>query len=292
MLGSCFIENIGEKLDYYKFNTLRNPFGIFYHPGAIENFIKNVSAGYTYTTADVQEYKEQWITYYAHSSLNETSEEKLLDSLNKRSQDTRAYLENTTHVVITLGTAWAYRLKRDERLVANCHKVPQTEFDKILLSIDDIKSSLSSIITELRIINPKVSIIFTVSPVRHIKDGVIENQLSKSHLISALHSLLSDSSNIFYFPSYEIMMDELRDYRFYSEDLLHPNSIAIGYIWSKFCETWMSEETSLLSDKIENIQRGLAHRPFNPDSASHKQFQAKLASKIKILQQEFPHFTF
>jgi hypothetical protein len=185
-----------------------------------------------------------------------------------------------------------YRLLESDEIVANCHKVPQHKFKKELLPITEINNSLSSIISLIRKVNPDINFIFTVSPIRHLKDGFIENQQSKSHLISALHQIIKNQENTFYFPSYEIMMDELRDYRFYKEDMIHPNQIAINYIWGKFYENWLSDEAIDLKKQVIKIQRGLEHKPFNPDSKKQQQFLSSLQEKIEILKKKHSHISF
>ena len=200
-----------------------------------------------------------------------------------------------THCFITLGTSWVYRNVASEQIVANCHKVPQNEFSKELLSIAAIEESLANILTLLPAINPNCSVVFTISPVRHIKDGFLENTLSKAHLIAALQSILKSESGLLnaeYFPSYEIMMDELRDYRFYADDLLHPSKMAVDYIWERFSEVMISNESHLTMEEITTIQKGLAHRPFNPNTESHLQFLEKLQQKIDCLQNQYPFIIF
>ena len=215
-----------------------------------------------------------------------------MNQLNQASTLINTALKSNTHIIITLGTSWVYRLLESDEIVANCHKVSQHKFEKELLSIVEINKSLSSIISLIRKVNPDINFIFTVSPIRHLKDGFIENQQSKSHLISALHQIIKKQENTFYFPSYEIMMDELRDYRFYKEDMIHPNQIAINYIWEKFYENWLSDEAIDLKKQVIKIQRGLEHKPFNPDSKKHQQFSSSLQEKIEILKKKYAHISF
>lgn len=293
LTGSCFVENIGNKLDYYKLQNLQNPFGILYHPMAIENFISKAISGYTYTAEDVFFHNERWHCFDAHSILSNPERATLIDDLNKNSQRSREYLQNTTHVIITFGTAWFYRRSGSGDPVANCHKLPQKNFTKEIMGVGQINTGLKSIVSAIRGVNPHTQIIFTISPVRHLKDGMVQNQRSKSHLISALHEFLAgDVENASYFPSYEIMMDDLRDYRFYGKDMVHPNSTAIDYIWENFVESWFSPEANLVLKQVEMIQKGLSHRPFNAHSESHKAFTASLEQKIKELQKKHPHLVF
>ena len=295
LFGSCFSENIGDKFEYFKFQTTINPFGILFHPLAIENLITRAINEEYYSEADLHFHNEQWYCLDAHSKLNSISKNDLVQNLNDQIDSTNAQLKTATHIIITLGTSWVYRHITSDAIVANCHKLPQKQFTKALLSVDDITKSLESIITLVKRVNPKVIFIFTVSPVRHIKDGFIENTQSKSHLITAIHSVLNQNSiikncQLFYFPSYEIIMDELRDYRFYNADMLHPNTIAIDYIWEKFKRVWFSEDTTETMRKVDSIQRDLAHKPFNSNSEAHKKFKHKLQTKIENLQKAYPQF--
>ncbi len=292
LLGSCFSENIGDKLSYYKFQSIQNPFGILFHPKAIESLITHVINEKEYTEKDIFELNERWHCFEAHSSLSSSNKDNLVSSLNKATQSLYQYIQNTSHIIITLGTAWVYRFIESDIIVANCHKVPQKQFLKEILSTDEVEESLANICSLIKSVNPKTTIIFTVSPVRHLKDGFIENQQSKSHLLTGIHRLMEPRKHIFYFPSYEIMMDELRDYRFYNDDMIHPNTTAINYIWSKFTETWFSEITLETLIKIEEIQRGIAHRPFNPNSDAHQKFLQKLEEKKTVLLKKFPFMKF
>lgn len=288
LLGSCFSENIGEKLDYFKFQSLQNSFGILFHPKAIENLILNAINQREYLEEDIFNHNERWHSFEAHSQLSSYSKKEILGQLNEAISSTFQQLQKSTHLIITLGTAWVYRHIESDSIVANCHKVPQKKFLKELLSIDEISESLESMIALIRDINPKVNFIFTVSPVRHLKDGFIENQQSKAHLISAIHEVVEPKKQLFYFPSYEIMMDELRDYRFYAEDMIHPNQTAINYIWEKFSENWISDSAKEVMNKVDSIQKRRSHKPFNPNSEKHKEFLIKLENDISALQTELP----
>ena len=292
LLGSCFSDNIGKKLRYHKFQSVLNPFGILFHPKAIESVIKNAITKKEYTEEDVFFFNERWQSFTTHSKLSASSKEEALNQLNQASALINTALKSSTHIIITLGTSWVYRFLASGKIVANCHKVPQHKFKKELLPITEINKSLSSIISLVRKVNPNINFIFTISPVRHLRDGFIENQQSKSHLISALHQIIKNQKNIFYFPSYEIMMDELRDYRFYKEDMIHPNQIAINYIWEKFYENWLSDEAIDLKKQVIKIQRGLEHKPINTDSNEYREFLSSLQKKIKALKKKYSHITF
>jgi len=293
MIGSCFVENIGDKLDYYKLQNLRNPFGILFHPGAIENFISRSINDNTYSSEVIFYHNERWHCFEAHSVLSDPNQEELLKNLNQNLQLTHNYLTEATHIIITLGTAWVYKNNKTRKHVANCHKLPQKNFSKELLSVQEIEESLNSLISNLNAVNPDLTIILTVSPVRHLKDGFVENQLSKAHLIAALQKVLSENnSNLHYFAAYEIMMDELRDYRFYAEDMLHPNPVAINYIWERFVEVWLSVEAVSILKQVEAIQKSLAHRPFDEQSVYYQTFSQNLQIKIKELKKVVPNLNF
>ena len=291
LLGSCFSENIGDKLSYFKFQSIQNPFGILFHPKAIENLITNTSNKKVYSSDDIIYQNEIWHSFDAHSSLSSASENELLNKLNVAISLTNKKIKEASHIVITLGTSWVYRYIETDTIVANCHKIPQKKFLKELLSVSEISESLARSISLIKSINSDAAVIFTISPVRHLKDGFIENTQSKSHLIAAIHTLVNEQ-DVSYFPSYEIMMDELRDYRFYAEDMIHPNKTAINYIWRKFIDTWFSEETKSIMKEIDEIQKGLLHRPFHEDSKLHQQFLLKLEQKKSSLQERLPFINF
>lgn len=294
LLGSCFVENIGNKLEFFKFQSVLNPFGILFHPKAIETLISNAVHKKNYTDEDVFFHHEQWHSYDAHSNLSCPKKEELLISLNEKLDLTTKQLHSATHIIITFGTSWVYKHYKSNLPVANCHKVPQKEFGKELLSVEEITKSIMTMVNDLHQVNPSAKIIFTVSPVRHIKDGFVENSQSKAHLIAAIHIVLSNhqQGNSSYFPSYELMMDELRDYRFYAEDMLHPNQIAINYIWEKFQHVWIHDECQKIMEEVKSIQKGIEHRPFNLTSEAHQRFLIELELKKKSLQSKFVHIKF
>lgn len=297
LLGSCFVENIGNKLEYFKFQSLQNPFGILFHPKAVEKLIHNSLHKKIYTEEDIFFHNERWHSYDAHSQLSNGSKEQLLLNLNAAIRSAHQQILGSTHIIITLGTAWVYKYYKTNLPVANCHKVPHKDFVKHLLSVEEVGDSLKMMVQEIYQSNPNTTIIFTVSPVRHIKDGFVENSQSKAHLIAGIHSVLNSNSESvnrksFYFPSYEIMMDELRDYRFYSEDMIHPNPTAVNYIWKRFQEVWISDESLKTMNDVDIIQKDLQHRPFNLGSEAHQQFLQKLELKKQKLQKKLPNISF
>ena len=284
--GSCFTENIGNQFKFFKFKTVINPFGIIFHPKAIKKSITESINQKEYTNANVFFHNERWHCFDVHSDLSNPSKKVLLQNLNTAVQATHQQLKKATHLIITLGTSWVYRQIESNTLVANCHKIPQKKFLKELLSVDEITASLENSIALVKKVNPTIEFVFTVSPVRHLKDGFTENNLSKAHLISAIHQVINQKNNTHYFPSFEIMMDDLRDYRFYKSDMIHPNETAINYIWEHFKNTWISKKSYQIMDQIDTIQKGLAHRPFNEASEQHQQFLKKLQSKIELLKSQ------
>ncbi|MEP5546511.1 GSCFA domain-containing protein, partial [Maribacter dokdonensis] len=287
----CFSENIGAKLSYYKFQGIQNPFGILFHPLAIERIIEKSVNQEFFTEEDVFNENEQWHSFDAHSSLSNPSKAQIIEDLNNAISRTSTQVNKASHIIITLGTAWVYRKTSSNKVVANCHKVPQSNFTKELLSVEEVVKSLKQVITFVQSVNPTVQFIFTVSPVRHLKDGFLENQRSKAHLIAAIHQVLNED-RVSYFPSYELMMDELRDYRFYAKDMIHPNETAIEYIWEKFVEVWLASNTSSTMKKIEKVQKGMLHKPFNENSDQHQKFLVKLNVLKSEIQTEFPHLQF
>ena len=298
--GSCFAENMADKFDYFKFQNETNPFGIIFNPVSIEKIIERTVEEKEFTEKDIFFHNERWHSYEVHSDLSNSDRQELLETLNKAIAETNKQLKEATHIIITYGTSWIYRSTESDEIVANCHKVPQKQFSKELLSVDVIDKSIQNTIRLIQTINPDINFIFTISPVRHIKDGFVENQLSKSHLFTALHQTLKTHNSLpklrdtthNYFPSYEIMMDELRDYRFYAEDMLHPNPVAIDFIWHKFSENYMTEESISLMQEVDEIQKSLRHRSFNPESEQHQKFLAKLQQKINALGEKWPNIRF
>jgi len=304
-LGSCFAKNMGEKFGYFKFQSGLNPFGIIFNPVSIEKLIRRSIRKDYFTEKDIFFYNDLWHCFEVHSELSHSDKTIFLNRLNQMIEQSNNQIIEASHIIITLGTAWVYRSIEKGEIVANCHKVPQKEFEKELLSVEVIQNGLEGIVEEIAAINKEAKFIFTVSPVRHIKDGFVENQRSKAHLIAALGSFRSsvfrfqsaDDVNeqpptTNYFPSYEIMMDELRDYRFYANDMLHPSEVAIEYIWERFRETAIAESAYKTMEQVSVVQKGMGHRPFNPDSESHLKFLKQLEQKKNKLVAEFPFMKF
>ena len=301
LLGSCFAENIGRKFEYFKFQSTTNPFGIIFNAVSLEKLIRRAVENRTFTENDIFYHNELWHCYEVHSELSHPYKEEFLNNLNLILETTKNQINSLSHCIITLGTSWVYTNIESNEIVANCHKVPQKHFRKELLSINQTEESLQNIVSLVHSLSPKCHFIFTVSPVRHIKDGFVENTLSKAHLIAAIHSVLNrkfstslelTTQNNIYFPSYEIMMDELRDYRFYGEDMLHPNQTAIDYIWIQFFQNYISESQFGLMNEICSIQKGLKHRPLNKNTESHQKFIDNLTKKMQLIKNQHPFIKF
>ena len=292
LIGSCFVENIGAKLNWFKFKNLQNPTGIIFHPSPIRKFFQRLSNNESFQESDVFEFNGGWQSLEAHSDMRRKSREECILDLNSALSESREFIKTASHIIISLGTAWGYIYEGQDSIAANCHKVPQKKFTKELSSVTEILNDLEVIDHSVSELNKNARIIFTVSPVRHLKDGFVENQHSKAQLISALHQFMQDSGSSVYFPSYEIMIDELRDYRFYAEDMLHPNKVAVDYIWEKFSSNWISEKSISLNSEIDKIQRSLSHSPREENSEDHKKFLTKLQGKIEEIQKKYPEITF
>ncbi len=286
-LGSCFTVNIKEKLDFYKFQNKINAFGTVFNPYSITNIVKRVVKQDFFTEKDLFFHENLWKSYELHSQFNSIEKDEFLKNANQKIKENHTFLKQTNFVIFTFGTAWVYVLKENKKIVSNCHKVPQKHFDKRLLKIDEIANEISSAIEFIKSINPDIKFLLTISPVRHLKDGFTENQRSKSRLIEAVHQVV-DNEQMFYFPSYEILMDDLRDYRFYNTDLLHPNEQAVEYIWEKFKDSLIDKTIFPIMQEVEQINKQLAHRNFQ-----RNQFvEPKLLKKIKILQDKLPWVEF
>ncbi len=294
LLGSCFVKNIGSKLEWFRFKNLQNPTGIIFHPSPIARFLKRAAEEKEYQKENILEFNGKWISLEAHSAMNRATEEACLHAMNKSLEETRNFISKVSHVIISLGTAWGYRHENYEGIVANCHKIPQKQFQKEVFSATAIEDSLRMIANAVFQINSSATILFTVSPVRHFRDGVVENQRSKANLLAGLHDFIEkeDDPRLHYFPSYEILMDELRDYRFYAADMLHPNETAVNYIWKVFSEAWMEEESLRLNLKIDAVQKALSHRFREENPQVYKKFLTKLQGKIEEIHKTHPEITF
>lgn len=290
LLGSCFAENIGNKLQDNKFNVHVNPFGILYNPSSIAAALHRLVTGTPFSENELRENNGLFVSMMHHGSFSRQTKEEALKAINNSLQTASVGLKEADILILTFGTAYIYMLKESGTIVSNCHKFPASMFDRKKLSVASITDSWRSTIEELREINPSLKILFTVSPVRHWKDGAHNNQLSKAALLLAIDELIHSFEGIYYFPSYEIMMDELRDYRFYAEDMIHPANAAIDYIWEVFSDTYFDEKTRQINKEWGIIHRAVGHRPFNPGTEEHKQFLRQTLLKVNELRKKYPYF--
>jgi hypothetical protein len=244
--------------------------------------------GKVYTKNDLFLHNDLWHSWDHHSRFSGADAAAVLEQINRSQQTAAATLEQADWVILTLGSAHVHLLKENNRLVANNHKVPAGHFYKRMLSAEEIITALDNFMHRLFFRNRKVNILFTVSPVRYIRDGVVENNLSKAILLQAVHHLVNKFDRLFYFPAYELVIDDLRDYRFFKEDMVHPNELAINYVWEKVVQHCIHPDSQRLLHEIAEINRAAAHRPFNPESAQHQQFLQTYAGKVKKLMQEYP----
>ena len=283
-LGSCFVTHIKNKFDYYQFRNQINPFGTVFNPVSILKLLQRVVNQHFFKEKDLIFHQNLWKSFDLHSEFNQADKDLFLQTINHKITEANKFLKTADWLFLTFGTAWVYKHKSSGNIVNNCHKVPQREFEKLLLSPTVIIKELNEIIRLAKTINPKIKILMSISPVRHLKNGFVENQLSKAHLITAVHQLEQD---IFYFPSYEILLDDLRDYRFYKDDFIHPNTLAINYVWQRFSETFIDKSAFQTMRKVDKIRQGLAHKSFNPGSEADINRLNKLQADIKKLQTEF-----
>ena len=285
-MGSCFSEMIGEKLAERKFKVLHNPFGTIFNPLSLFLLLEKSLSETPLEEALILEQQERFYHYQTHSKLSATSKEQLMELLLHQQQAAKKVLSEASHIFITFGTAFIYDLQQSEIPVANCHKQPNSLFRKRLLHPDEMLEGFRSFQTLLNQVNPEANIIVTVSPVRHTKDGIPENQLSKSMLRVFCHQLQENFRQVVYFPSYELMMDDLRDYRFYKEDMIHPTSQAENYIWDQFQACFMEAKTLETSKTILEIKNALNHQPFHAKSPAHQRFLQNLLLKMERLVPE------
>lgn len=280
-IGSCFTENIGNKLVENLFKADINPFGVLYNPISVKNSLEILLQNKKFLPSDLEKHNKLWFSYYHHSSFSDTDKNACLNKINSRIEASAKFIQNTDLLFVTFGTAWVYKLKSNEQTVSNCHKIPAQEFERELLSIEKITENYNILISLLTKKNPKIKIFFTVSPVRHLKDGAIENQRSKSVLLLSIAEIVKKHKNCHYFPSYEIVMDEMRDYRFYDKDLTHLNELGTEYVWQKFSETFFSAKTLEKMNKANKLITNLNHKPRNPNSKDYLEFRKKNLEKIK-----------
>tara|TARA_R100000005_G_C4995181_1_gene202093 strand:- start:1984 stop:2964 length:981 start_codon:yes stop_codon:yes gene_type:complete len=283
-IGSCFADNIGKKLSQHKFKVEKNPFGVIFNPLSIFELIE---AAFNEERLSEDSYLVRdgiHFNYKVHSELHGKSQEKLELQINHKRNLLSKALRKSTTIIITLGTAWVYEEKKTQMLVANCHKIPSKQFNKRLLSSEEISSAFMLLKEQLHAENPELKFILTVSPIRHVKDTLELNMVSKSILRLACHQISTYADDVDYFPAYELLMDDLRDYRFYEKDMLHPNQLAQEYIWGKFMDVYFDKETKAFIKNWSEIRSAMKHKAFHPESDAHQKFLQKTIEKLEHLK--------
>jgi hypothetical protein len=293
LLGSCFAQNMGERLLAEKFRVELNPFGILYNPLSIAEALGELADGREYASDDLFCYQGLWHSPMHHGSFSAATVEEALDGINSRLRQAHQAMPELDWLILTFGTAYVYEQKASEHIVANCHKQPEREFNRRLLSVEEIVATYTPLLQRLTRENKNLKILCTVSPIRHLRDGMHAGQLSKSTLLLAIEQLQQAfADRLFYFPAYEIVIDELRDYRFYADDMTHPTPLAVEYIWKRLGETFFNAETRKLLAEIEEIAKGLAHKPFHPEQEAYQLFLGQIVLKIRRLIEKYPYLDF
>lgn len=284
VVGSCFAENMGQRLAYYRFRTEVNPCGIVYNPLSVADVLRFMMERRHFTEADLLYNDGKWVSLHHHGRFSAATMKECLERINGRMEEAAEGFADTDLLILTFGTAWVYRYRESGEVVANCHKFPAADFERSRLAVEDIMEAYRPLLSRLHAGNSKLRILFTVSPIRHWKDGAHGNQLSKAVLLLAVERLVKEFPFASYFPSYEIVMDELRDYRFYAEDMLHVSPMAVDYIWERFTETWISPSAVPLMKRIDKLNKSLAHRPFSTDSEAWHSFHERVKKEIEALR--------
>jgi hypothetical protein len=293
LVGSCFTENIGAKMQKHLFDIKENPHGILFNPVSVVNSIRDYIDCKQYGSDDLFELNELYNSWHHHTRFSDITITASLEKINKSIIDAHQFLKEANQLVITLGSAWLYCLTEmapssKGLAVANNHKAPANWFEKNLMQTDALKSLLQQMIEDLQQFNPTLQVIFTVSPVRHLREGLVENNRSKAVLIQAVHDTIASTQSTYYFPAYEYVIDDLRDYRFYAEDLVHPNYAATQYVWEKWVESYYNASTQQIMKQVAELQLAKQHKPFNKSSKAHQAFLHSCIQKTQDLMKLYP----
>ena len=287
--GSCFAYNISAYLAQYRFQVSANPFGVLYNPVSILSAVNILRENKHFNKEDLLYNQDEWHSFYHHSDFSHHDANLCLNKINSKIDDTVEFIRRADVVIITYGTSFVYKYLKNDKIVSNCHKLPDREFERFRLTIDKSYQTIKDTVDELKMINPGVKIIFTISPVRHWKDGAVENQRSKAILLLSVEKIVKErKEDCFYFPSYELLLDDLRDYRFYESDLLHPNKPATDYIWQKFTETFFTSNCLNSMAEIDRLNKARHHKVRNPDSEQAQKFFHSQLKKIETMQNKYP----
>lgn len=284
-IGSCFSEHMGNKLSIHQFACNSNPFGTVFNPCSIAHLLKLAKEESIIAPSEIEEHNGRFFHYDFHSSFDAVDPQSVVQNINNAISSVHSNIKQLDYLIITFGTSIGYHHIDQDRLVSNCHKVPNYQFRRMFLPDDVMHKIMLSAIESLREIRPSLKIILSVSPVRHTKEGLVDNGRSKAKLIHLCHSLVDSMDHTFYFPSYEIMMDELRDYRFYKPDMIHPSSQAVNIIWNRFVDTYFSKSSLEKKKDFEKLNLATNHIPFDPSSEGHQKFlknQLSLISNLKV----------
>jgi hypothetical protein len=292
LTGSCFTEHIGNHLKNIKFTVLQNPNGILFDPLSVCHSLNSYIENKQYSEEDLFYLNECWHSWQHHSRFSNIDKEACLNNINAAQNGAHRFLKKANWLIVTLGSSFAYRLAEKGMFVANCHKAPAQIFNKHLCTIEEIIAAFEKMLHKLFDFNPDIQLLLTISPVRHLRDGVTENNRSKARLIEAVHYLVNKFDALHYFPAYELVIDVLRDYRFYDIDMAHPNYAATQFVLEKFAKTCMNKETQELMKTIKKITTASNHKPFNPHSQQHKNFLKKFLQQTQALQNQYPHLNF
>ena len=289
LFGSCFAENIGNLLVENKFSCDVNPFGILYNPLSVSQALRQILSGKRYEESDLFYSGGFWHSWMHHSDFSAPSPEEGLALINTRLAKANEELVKTNWLVVTFGTSYVYVHQETQKVVGNCHKQPEKTFKRFRLNVSTIVEEWQDVLSMLRERNPDLKVLFTVSPIRHEKDGMHGNQLSKATLLLAIDEICRLCPECHYFPSYEILLDELRDYRFYADDMLHPSRMAVEYIWECFSKCYFSAETKAVMKEWQEVRRGLEHKPYHPESEAYRTFLSQIVLKIARMKEKFPY---
>lgn len=287
-MGSCFTENIGGWVHEMKFPSVVNPFGTLFNPASINENIDLLIEKKQFQLEDLATANGLYFSFNHHTSFSHPDAQKCLARINSSLTEASEFLSKSRFLFLTYGTAWIYLLKETGKVAANCHKLPDRVFERKILSVEEITNSGLKIFEKLKKFNPQLQIVLTVSPVRHLKDGAEENQISKSTLLLAVSRLCKNLKNVKYFPAYEIVMDDLRDYRFYEEDMVHPNKQAINYIMGKFRESLIDPDAFPVMKEVDKILKAVSHKPFNPNTPEYKKFLEKTLQHCLQSEEKYP----
>ena len=290
-MGSCFTENVGNRMAALKFNVDINPFGILYNPVSVANGFRILLHKKEFNTTDLIQADGLWHSFSHHGRFSFQDQKQTLEAINNRIKSSSEFLKEAGFLFITFGTAWIYKYKKTGQPVSNCHKIRATEFDKQRLTVAEIVAEYKQLFAEIRKMNRSLKVVFTVSPIRHWKDGAVENQRSKAILMLAIDELIHEFGDEFYsyFPAYEIVMDELRDYRFYTEDMIHISDVAVNYIWEKFEESLIDKDSQQIADRVKKVVQAAGHKPLHENTLEYIRFLKQMTEEINRLESKYVH---